>query len=145
MAVNERLAPPLAAPQPAAQLRYAGLLDWGARVGFLVLVVGFVVYLLGWLSPHVPVEQLPGLWSQPVSVYLQRTGTPTGWGWVMLAHKADLANLVGIALLAACSLPPLLAVIPLYLKQRDRTFAALGALQVAVILLAASGVLTSGH
>ena len=145
MALNERAAPPLAVAQPTAQLVYATLLDWGARIGFLLLVAGFAVYLLGWLPPHVPVEQLPGLWNQPVSVYLQRTGTPPGWGWLALAHRADLLNLVGVALLAACSLPPLLAVIPLYLRRRDRLFAALCALQVVVIALAASGVLTAGH
>ncbi len=155
MGLNERPTPPVAAaaasapasatPQPAAQRRYSWLLGWGARIGLLALVASFTAYLLGWLAPHVPLEQLPGLWNQPVAIYLQRTGTPTGWGWLALAHKGDLANLVGIALLAGCSLPPLLAVIPLYLKQRDRTLAAICALEVAVVVLAASGVLTAGH
>jgi ABC-type glycerol-3-phosphate transport system permease component len=36
-----------------------------------------------------------------------------------LAHKGDLSNLIGIALLAGCSLPPLLGLIPMYLKRRD--------------------------
>jgi hypothetical protein len=145
VALNERATPPLSEQHATAQSLYAALLDWGARIGFLLLVASFTVYLLGWRAPHVPVEQLPGLWGQPAAVYLQLTATPTGWGWLGLAHKADLANFLGIALLAACSLPPLLAVIPLYLKQRDRTFAVICALEVAVILLAASGVLTAGH
>ena len=94
MALNDRDAPPLATAQPTAQLVYATLLDWGARIGFLLLVAGFAVYLLGWLPPHVPVEQLPGLWNQPVSVYLQRTGTPPGW--VGVAHLAVLLAYIGV-------------------------------------------------
>lgn len=133
------------ATQPAAQLRYALLLDWGARIGFALLVAGFTVYLFGWWPPHVPVEQLPALWSQPLAVYLERSSTPTGWHWLALAHRSDLGNLVGIALLAGSSLPPLLAVIALGLRQRDRVLATICALEVAVIALAASGVLTSGH
>lgn len=138
-------APPPAAPQPAAHLRYARLLDWGAHIGLLALAASFAAHLLDWLPLHVPLAQLPDLWRLPVAVYLQRTGTPTGWGWLALVHKGDLSNLVGIALLAGCSLPALLAVIPLYLKQREWPHAAICALEVAVVVLAASGVLTAGH
>ena len=122
------------------------LLDWGTRLGFVLLVVSFVAYVLGcarrrmcrWSScPRCGTSRWPR--------YLQRTGTPTGWGWLALVHQGDIANLVGIALLAGCSLPPLLALLPLYLKQRDWAMATICLLEVAVILLAASGVLTAGH
>jgi hypothetical protein len=131
--------------QSSAQLLYAALLDWGARFGLLALVLGFALYLLGVLVPLVPLEQLPGLWSQPSASYLKQTGTPTGWGWLTLLHKGDLFNLVGVALLAGCSLPPLLGVTGLYLRQRDWPMAAICMLIVAVIALAASGVLAAGH
>ena len=39
----------------------------------------------------------------------------------------------------------LLALLPLYLRQRERLYAALCVAQVAVLLLAASGLLTAGH
>lgn len=147
MAVNprrsERAAP--APAQPIEQLLYARLLDWGARVGLLALAAGFAVYVFGWASPQVPLEQLPQLWNLPAEQFLQRTGIPAGWGWLALVHKADVANLLGIALLAACSLPPLLAVMWLYLEQGDRAHALLCAGVVVVVLLAASGVLSAGH
>jgi hypothetical protein len=130
--------------QPDAQ-RYALLLDWGTRAGLLLLVLSFAGYLLGLLPHHVPLEQLPGLWNQPVDTYLQLTNTPKDWGWLALAGHGDLSNLLGIALLAGCSLPPLLALIPLFLKQRDVVYALICALEAIVLLLAASGVLTSGH
>lgn len=131
-------------PQAEA-MRYAFLLDWGARIGLLALVLSFAAYVFGVLTPHVPLEHLPSVWNLPVATYLQRTATPTGWGWLALAHKGDLSNLIGISLLAGCSLPPLLGLIPLYLKRRDYVYAGFCALIVLVLVLAASGILTGGH
>jgi hypothetical protein len=131
--------------QPAEQLRYARLLDLLARIGLALLVASFVVYALGWLPAHVAVERLPELWTLPVVDYLQRTGAPTGWGWLALAGHGDVAGLVGIALLAGCSLPCLLALVPLYLRRGDKALAWLCIAEVAVVLLAASGLLGAGH
>lgn len=131
--------------QQAEASRYALLLDWGTRIGVVVLLFSFSAYLFGIRQPHVPLEQLPSVWNLPVGTYLQRTGTPTGWGWLVLAHKGDLSNLIGIALLAGSSLPPLLGLIPLYLKRRDYAYAGICALIVMVLVLAASDLLTGGH
>lgn len=134
-----------ATAQSTDQLLYGRLLDWGARLGLLALAASFAVYVFGWASPQVPLGQLPQLWNQPAELFLQRTGIPAGWGWLALAHKADIANLLGIVMLAACSLPPLLAVMTLYLTQRDWAHATLCAGVVCVVLLAASGLLSTGH
>jgi hypothetical protein len=147
MAVKPGSAPP-GAPVPQQspeQLLYARLLDWGARLGFVLLLAGFAVYVFGWADALVPLEQLPQLWNQPADVFRQRAGMPDGWAWLALVHKADVANLLGIALLAGCSLPPLLAAMGLYLKRREWTPALLCAGVVAVVLLAASGLLGVGH
>lgn len=131
--------------QPPEQLLYARLLDWGARLGFVVLVAGFAIYVFGWVDALVPVDQLPQLWNQSADVFRQRTGMPAGWGWLALLHQADVANLIGIVLLAGCSLPPLLAAMGQYLKQREWAPALLCAGVVGVVLLAASGLLGMGH
>lgn len=131
--------------QQIEALRYARLLDWGARIGVLALVLSFAAYVFGVLPPHVPLEQLPTVWNLPVAAYLQHTGTPAGWGWLSLAHKGDLSGLIGISLLAGCSLPPLMGLIPLYLKRRDYIYAGMCVVVIAVLALAASGILTGGH
>ena len=56
-----------------------------------------------------------------------------------------VAGLVGIVILAGCSLVCLLALVPLYLRRGDKAFAALCLAEVAVVLLAASGWLSGGH
>lgn len=131
--------------QQLEALRYAQLLDWGTRLGVLALIASFAAYVFGVLTPHVPLEQLPSVWNLPVAAYLQQTATPTGWGWLALAHKGDLSGLIGISILAGCSLPPLLGLIPLYLKRLDYVYAAICVVVIAVLVLAASGILTGGH
>ena len=131
--------------QPVEQLLYARLLDWGARLGLLVLVLSFAAYMLGLAESHVPMRQLPELWEHPVGRYLELTQSPTGWGWLALVHRGDVTGLVGIAILAGCSLVCLLALVPLYWRRGDRAFVALCLAEVAVVVLAASGWLTGGH
>ena len=131
--------------QSPEQLRYARLLDWGTRVGLVLLIVSFVAYVLGLAEAHVPPERLPQIWQHPVGRYLELTGSPTGWGWLALVHRGDIAGLVGIAVLAGCSVLCLLALVPMYLRRGDRAYAALCVAEAAVVVLAATGVLAAGH
>lgn len=131
--------------QPPEQLRYARLLDWGTRIGLAVLLISFGAYVLGLLPAHVPPDQLPALWGQPVGRYLELTGTPTGWGWLALVHRGDMAGLLGIAILAGSSVLCLLALVPLYLARGDRAYVIICLAEVAVVALAATGWLRAGH
>ena len=132
-------------PVADEQLRYARWLDWGAKAGFAALVVGFLAYATGLLPAQVPFERVPELLALPLDRYLAVTGTPTGWGWTTLLARGEYASLVGIALLAGCSALCLLAIVPVYLRRRDPVYAIVCILEIAVLALAASGVLTSGH
>jgi hypothetical protein len=134
-----------AVEQPVEQLRYARWLEWGTRVGLLVLVVGFVAYVAGLLPTVVAPDKLPQLWSLPVSRFVEASGAPMGWGWAALLGHGDMLGMLGIALLAGCSLPPLLALVPLFAGRGDRAFAAVCLAEVAVVVLAASGLLSAGH
>jgi hypothetical protein len=136
---------PTPAVQPPEQLLYASLLTWGTRLGLFVLVASFAAYVLGLADAQVPVDRLPELWHHPVARYLELTQSPTGWGWLALVHKGDVAGLAGIAILAGCSLVCLLALVPLYLRRGDKAYAALCLAEVAVVLLAASGWISGGH
>ena len=132
-----------AAPDP--QERYARWLAWGTRVGFVLLIVGFGLYVFGAIEPHVAHGDLPALWNQPVAHYLNAARVPTGWGWLSLVHRADIFNLVGIAILSSCSLPALAAALASYARAGDRVFVALCGLEMLVLALAASNLLAVGH
>lgn len=131
--------------QPVEQLRYAQWLDLGARIGQVVLVLSFLAYVAGLGQPQVPVERLPALWSLPVADFLQASGMASGWGWLRQLGHSDVVGLAGIAILAGCSLPCLLVLVPLYARRGDKAFVVLCLAQVAVLLLAASGLLSVGH
>ncbi len=131
--------------QQAEAGRYATILDWGTRIGLVLLILGFAAYMLGLTTPLVALQDLPQLWGQPAAVFQQKTGTPLGWGWMAMLGKGDMLNLLGIAVLAGCSIPPLLSLVPLYLKRRDYVYVGLCLSIVVVLVLAASGVLTGGH
>ena len=130
------------AKQSAPQLRYALLLEWGTRAGLLVLAVSFIAYLAGWMPAHVPPQDLPRLWSQPVAAFVGQTHSPQGWGWLALLDRGDMLGLAGIGILSGCSLVAVLALVPMYASSRDRTFAVLCLAQAAVLLAAASGLVT---
>ena len=127
------------------QERYARCLSWGAHLGLALLIAGFAVYAFALVPPHVPHERLPYLWSLPAAEYLRQAGIPAGWGWASLVGRGDLGNLVGIAVLASCSIPCLIAVMPLYRKRGERVYFWICALEIAVLVLAASGALVAGH
>ena len=141
MELNEPASP----PEGAARTRYALWLEWGARAGFVLMVAGFLAYAAGLVQPHVPLERLPELWLLPAAEYREATGIAAGWGWAALAHRGDLMNLVPIAWLASGSIACLAAIIPIFVARRWWPFVTICALEIAVITLAASGLLASAH
>jgi hypothetical protein len=74
-----------------------------------------------------------------VGQYLAQTQSPTSWGLLPLLHRGDVLGLVGIVILAGCSVVGLLALVPMYAAGRDKVFAALCLIEASVVLVAASG------
>lgn len=135
------------APQEARsteELTYARWLDACTRIGFALLVGSFLLYITGVLPPHVPVHQLPLVWGLPVDRYLAATGMPSGWGWLALLARGDVLNFAGVAFLSMTTLICYLRVLPILVRRRDRVFATIVALEIAVLALAASGMLSGG-
>ncbi|GAB4402615.1 MAG: hypothetical protein OHK0048_20640 [Rhodoferax sp.] len=126
-------------------LRYAALLSGFTRVGLWVLLLGFAAYALGWTPAWVAPSALPELWSKPLAEYLAQSKAPVGWAWLAYLGRGDMLNLLGIAILAGASVPPLLGLLLLYLRRRDWLYAGLCAALVGVLMLAASGVLNGGR
>ncbi|MEK7226320.1 MAG: hypothetical protein AAB221_11615 [Bacteroidota bacterium] len=128
------------------QIIYANILNYGMWGGLLALVVTFVVYLSGLLQSFIPIEELPKYWSMNVKDYLHASHAPTGWGWLALAGKGDYLNFIGIAFLAGLTTFCYLAILPILIKKKDIPFIVIAIIEVAVLVLAASGILkTGGH
>ncbi len=124
-----------------AQETYGRWLAWGTRIALVLLLLAYAAYMIDTFAAHVPIERLPELWGLPASTFLERTGAQPGWGWVALLPADDMIVLAAIALLVSSSIPCLAVVIPLFRERGESLFVAICVLQIAVLFLAASGVL----
>ena len=124
---------------PIEQEITARWIEIGVRLGFVVLAVTFALYVLGIVAPLVSPQELVRLWQLPVDRYVATTGAPTGSGWLRLLVKGDYLNLLGVAVFAFVTLACYARMVPLFLRQGRRTQALFAALQVLVLLVAASG------
>ena len=122
---------------------YARWLDALSKIAFALSIAALAAYLTGLIAPYIPVARVAALWGQPVARYLAESGSPTGWGWIWLIGYGDYLNLVGIVWIASVSIACSLRVLPALLAGGDRLYAAIAAAQIAVLLLAASGLLNS--
>ena len=126
------------------QIAYAKLLDLGMKAGLLALIVTFLIYVMGVLTPHVPVNDLPKYWSMPVKQYLEATDIHTGWSWLGLVGKGDFLNFLGIAFLSGVTILCYMRIIPILFRKKDTVYGVLAILEVLVLVLAASGLLKAG-
>jgi hypothetical protein len=130
-----------------AQQSFARWVDIGTRLGLALLVAGFAAYAGGLLPPHLSLTELARSWHLPLAQFAAATGAPKGWQWLQLAGRGDYFNFVGIVLLASIIIAAYLRVLSL-LARKDRAFAVIAALEIIVLLAAASGLLNSfggGH
>lgn len=125
--------------------RYADVMHWGSLAGFVMLLVAFLLYVTGVLGAQAPLDQMPRLWKLSTADYLAATHGAGGWHWITALGKGDSLSLLGIALLSACPIASIAAVIPIYLRERNYIYAALCLMTTAVLLYAASGATLLGH
>ena len=127
------------------QVAYANLLDFGMRVGLAWLVTTFLIYVLSLREPHIPLDEIPRYWSMSVHQYLEAADVPTGWEWLSLAAKGDFINFLPIAFLSAVTIGCYLRILPILIRKRNRVFTGIVVAEIMVLVLAASGILASGH
>jgi hypothetical protein len=126
------------------QVAYAKLLDIGMKSGLLAVIITFIIYITGVLSPHVPVNDLPKYWSMPVKEYLEATHIHPGWSWLGMVGKGDFLNFIGIAFLAGVTILCYIRIIPILFRKKDQVYGIIAVIEVLVLALAASGILRAG-
>jgi len=126
------------------QLTYANLLGKGAITGLGLLLITFIVYISGVLPNVVDFNSIQTYWKLRVNEYIHQTNSPTGWGWVGLLNNGDMLNFLGVAVLAGITIICYLRIIPIFIKKKDIPYLVITIIEIAVLLLAASGILTAG-
>jgi hypothetical protein len=129
---------------PPEQIVYSNMLFYGCWGSLALMAVTYLLYVLGVLTPHVPLDTVTQLWSQPVKTYLTQGNVPTGWGWFKLIGQGDFINFAGIVLLAGMTILCYIPLVGAYFKKKEPIFAVIAILEIVVLLVAASGVVGSG-
>lgn len=130
-------------PMPE-QIQYANILNIGAWAGIVMMIVTYIIYVLGILEPHVDLVTVTKYWHLNVHDYLEVTNSPSGWGWAALLGKGDYLNFLGIAWLAVLTIICYAVLLPGYLKRKDTIYAGIVIAEIAVLTLAASGIVGGG-
>ncbi|MEW6215401.1 MAG: hypothetical protein AB1478_09430 [Nitrospirota bacterium] len=126
------------------QLAYANFLGKSALTGLGLLVITFVIYISGVLPNVVDINKLQDLWKLRVADYIHQANSPTGWQWVGMLNRGDILNYIGVAMLAGITILCYLRIIPIFIRKKDTTYLAISIIEIAILLLAASGILTAG-
>lgn len=126
------------------QTAYADLLFYGCWAGLCIMLVTYLLYVTGIVTPHVPPADMPAYWSRPVAHYLEAANVPTGWGWVHLLGQGDFLNFIGIVLLAGLSILCYLRTIPALFRKKYTIMAWIAVAEVVVLVVAASGLVGGG-
>jgi hypothetical protein len=126
------------------QIIYANILVIGVWASIVILMATYLIYVTGLMPPHVKISLIPQLWGHGVDEFLEVTRSPHGWGWVRLLARGDFLNYIGFALLALMTIGCYLVLVRGYLRQRDWIFTLIALLEIVVLSLAASGMLSSG-
>jgi hypothetical protein len=123
--------------------RFARGLLIGVRVAIAALLGAFAAYASGWLAPLVPFDRLPRLLTLPVGEYLRRSGMPIGWDWLRFGIAENWLT-ASMALLLSVSTLCLVSLAVGYGRRRDWPFLIITLAQIAVLVTAATGVISLG-
>jgi hypothetical protein len=132
---------------------YSRTLRIGTKLGFVVLLVTYALYVFGIMEAAVPANRVPEYWHLSAPEYMEAVSheylglehPPYGWKWVQFIGKADYLNEVGVCILGLVTIVCYLAILPKLILQRRRVYAVIALLEVIVLSLAASGIFTIGH
>ncbi|WP_299977270.1 DUF1634 domain-containing protein [Desulfobacula sp.] len=134
----------LASRPSKEQVIYANILVIGVWIGLALLFVTYFIYLSGLMPSHVDMTLITQNWDKGVNEYLEITHSPHGWGWLALLGNGDFLNYIGLVFLALLTIVCYLVLIKGYVTKKDWIYAAIAFLEVAVLSIAASGLLGSG-
>ncbi len=126
------------------QILYANILNKGMLIGLLGLIVTFVIYATGILTPKIPLAEVQNYWVMPVGDYLQQSGIHAGWAWIGNLGYGDMLNFLPIAFLSALTIFCYMAILPGLIRKKDTAYVVIAVIEILVLVFAASGILGSG-
>jgi hypothetical protein len=126
------------------QIIYANLLLIGMVTGIIILIITYSIYVTGLLPSHIEMQVISANWGKGIRDYLEITHSPHGWSWLHMLGKGDFLNYIGFTWLGVLTIICYLVLVRGYRRQKNWIYTAISVLEIAVLSLAASGLLGSG-
>ena len=127
------------------QQSFARMLVWLVRIGLALLFLTFVLYAAEIVPSAIPLRDVPDLWSLSASEYVEQSGLETGWGWVSRISEGRTLVFASLVLFPAGTMLLIAVAGVLYVRHRVPAYALIAFLEVTVLIIAATGILTAGH
>lgn len=124
------------------QLVYASVLDIVSHAGMTLIAAGFLAYVFRLLPLTVSIEDIASHWHLRASDMNNILSVPTGWAWTQDPLHGDVLSFISIVFLAMAAMICLVAVIPVFLGEKNRTYALIALLQVIVLAAAVLGIVS---
>jgi hypothetical protein len=113
-------------------------------VSLAAIVVVFGIYVFGALPFGTAPAEVAETWDLRAGEFVEIHDTPEGWSWMARIREGYALAMGSLALLAATVLPVLVIVAMAWFRRGDRFFGLLGLLITAVLVFAATGILSGG-
>lgn len=130
------------------QLAYAKTLDFVSHAVMLLMAIGYLVYMLQLLPLTVPVETVAGNWHLSAHDLQAKLHLASGWSCFMdlpaMLH-GDAVSYASIVFLSMATILCLATAVAVFFSEGNKLFLTIATLQVVVLLVAASGIMTRGH
>ncbi len=130
------------------QLAYAKTLDIVAHAVMLVIGAGYLLYIMQLLPLSVPIETVAGNWQLSSSELQAKLHLFSGWSCFaslpLLLH-GDAVSYASVVMLSMATILCLATAVIVFFREKNHLFLMIAILQVVVLLVAASGVMTQSH
>lgn len=123
-----------------ASKRYARVLALLSNAGMILLLTTFLLYFIGIVGSSVTPEEITRLWHLDVATFHEVTGSPVGWDWIRDISSGSGITLASLVFLAFSTLICLISLVPIYFGSKDWWYLAIVLAQIAVLVVAASGI-----
>ena len=125
-----------------SQLLLSKLYRFVATVGFSLIGLAFIPYVFGILHSNVAVSEVASYWHLSSSEFAEVTGTPYGWNLFGDLLSGDMLSLASLVLIPVAIIVCLVIMIFSFGKKRDWLFMSAAILQIFILALAASGIIS---
>jgi hypothetical protein len=116
------------------------VLAWVAICGLALLGLGYLAYLARLVPLSVPIEAIAENWHLRAEELTEKLHLPHGWAWTADWKHADVLSFATVVFLASGTIACLAATFVSFIREKDAAYAIIVLLQIAVLLVAASGI-----